>query len=215
MPAVLETPVSAGISGVASMATDDDRARFEALVTAHLDELYGTGLRLTRNRAAAEDLVQETFLKAWRSFRTFQTGSNGRAWLYRILMNAHIDSHRRASRTPEILADDEGGNFSLYARAREGATAAREGNPEEILLAKIMDADVASALEQIPEMFRAAVILADLQEFSYREIAEILDIPIGTVMSRLYRGRRLLQRLLWDRARRGGYGNGAMAGAQD
>lgn len=187
---------------------DEDRARFEALVTEHLDGLYGTALRLTRNRTAAEDLVQDAFLKAWRSFHTFQAGTNVRAWLYKILMNAYIDSYRRAARAPEIVDQEDVGDFYLYAKAQESEEYRRAGDPEEILLSQIMDADVKAALEQVPEPFRAAVILADLEEFSYREIADILDIPIGTVMSRLYRGRRHLQRLLWDYARRAGYRNG-------
>jgi RNA polymerase sigma-70 factor (ECF subfamily) len=196
------------------VASPEDRARFEALVNAHLDSLYGSALRLTRNRAAAEDLVQDTFLKAWRSFHTFQTGTNARAWLYKILMNAYIDTYRKTSREPELVDQEDVGDFYLYARAQESEEYRRDGDPEEILLSKIMDADVKSALEQVPEPFRAAVILADLEEFSYREIAEILDIPIGTVMSRLYRGRRHLQRLLWDYAKRAGYVNGEGAGGQ-
>jgi RNA polymerase sigma-70 factor (ECF subfamily) len=190
------------------VASPEERDRFEALVGEHLDGLYGTALRLTRNRAAAEDLVQDTFLKAWRSFRTFQDGTNARAWLYKILMNAYIDSYRRASRQPETVDHEDVGDFYLYARAQQSDEYRRAGDPEEVLLSKIMDADVKEALEQVPEPFRAAVILADLQDFSYKEIAEILDIPIGTVMSRLYRGRRHLQRLLWDYARRAGYANG-------
>jgi RNA polymerase sigma-70 factor (ECF subfamily) len=189
----------------------EERERFEALVGAHLDGLYGTALRLTRNRAAAEDLIQDTFLKAWRSFRTFQTGTNARAWLYKILMNAYIDSYRRSSRQPETVDHEDVGDFYLYAKAQESDEYRRAGDPEEILLSKIMDADVKEALEQVPEPFRAAVILADLQDFSYKEIAEILGVPIGTVMSRLYRGRRHLQRLLWDYARRAGYANGERA----
>lgn len=194
--------------------SNEDRARFEALVHEHLDNLYGSALRLTRSRPAAEDLVQETFLKAWRSFHTFDAGTNARAWLYRILMNAHIDHYRRAARAPEVVDQEDVGDFYLYARAQESDEYRRAGDPEEILFSQIMDADVKSALEQVPEPFRQAVILADLEEFSYREIAEILDIPIGTVMSRLYRGRRRLQRLLWDYARRAGYvsGNGHGAG---
>ncbi|MDR7486787.1 MAG: sigma-70 family RNA polymerase sigma factor [Armatimonadota bacterium] len=191
--------------------TSEDRARFEALVNEHLDSLYGSALRLTRNRAAAEDLVQETFLKAWRSFGTFQAGTNARAWLYKILMNAYIDTYRRASREPEMVDQEDVGDFYLYAKAQESEEYRRAGDPEEILLSTIMDADVKAALEQVPEPFRAAVILADLEDFSYREIADILGIPIGTVMSRLYRGRRHLQRLLWDYARRAGYRHGGAA----
>lgn len=188
--------------------TNEERERFEALVGEHLDGMYGTALRLTRNRTTAEDLVQDTFLKAWRSFRTFQAGTNARAWLYKILMNAYIDSYRRSTRAPEMVDQEDVGEFYLYAKAQESDALKRAGDPEEVLLSKIMDADVKSALEQVPEPFRAAVILADLQDFSYREIADILEIPIGTVMSRLYRGRRHLQRLLWDYARRAGYTNG-------
>ncbi len=192
--------------------SQEDRARFEALVTEHLDSLYGSALRLTRNRTAAEDLIQDTFLKAWRSFRTFQAGTNARAWLYKILMNAYIDSYRRSSREPELVDHEDVGDFYLYAKAQESEEYRRAGDPEEMLLSKIMDADVKLALEQVPEPFRVAVILADLEEFSYKEIAEILDVPIGTVMSRLYRGRRHLQRLLWDYARRAGYVNGKKTG---
>ena len=188
--------------------SQEDRARFEALVHEHLDSLYGSALRLTRNRTAAEDLIQDTFLKAWRSFHTFQQGTNARAWLYKILMNAYIDSYRRSSREPELVDHEDVGDFYLYAKAQEADDLRRAGDPEEILLSKIMDADVKAALEAVPEPFRMAVILADLEEFSYREIAEILGIPIGTVMSRLYRGRRHLQRLLWDYARRAGYVDG-------
>jgi RNA polymerase sigma-70 factor (ECF subfamily) len=198
--------VSLNYSGLA--VTNEERERFEALVGEHLDGLYGTALRLTRNRATAEDLVQDTFLKAWRSFRTFQAGTNARAWLYKILMNAYIDTYRRSTRAPEMVDQEDVGDFYLYAKAQESEELKRAGDPEEILLSKIMDADVKSALDQVPEPFRAAVILADLQDFSYREIADILEIPIGTVMSRLYRGRRHLQRLLWDYARRAGYANG-------
>ncbi|MDI6771465.1 MAG: sigma-70 family RNA polymerase sigma factor [bacterium] len=185
--------------------SDEDRARFEALVAGHLDGLYSSALRLTRNRTAAEDLVQDTFLKAWRSFRTFQAGTNARAWLYKILMNAYIDGYRRSSRLPEEVDQEDIGDFYLYAKAQESEEYRKAGDPEEILLSQVMDADVKDALEQVPEPFRAAVILADLEEFSYKEIAEILGIPVGTVMSRLYRGRRHLQRLLWDYARRAGY----------
>jgi RNA polymerase sigma-70 factor (ECF subfamily) len=193
-------------SGLA--VTSEERERFEALVNQHLDGLYGTALRLTRNRTTAEDLIQDTFLKAWRSFRTFQDGTNARAWLYKILMNAYIDSYRRSTRAPEMVDQEDVGDFYLYAKAQDSEELRRAGDPEEILLSKIMDADVKDALEQVPEPFRAAVILADLQDFSYREIADILEIPIGTVMSRLYRGRRRLQQLLWDYARRAGYADG-------
>ena len=173
---------------------------FVALVEQHLNGLYGAALRLTRKRDAAEDLVQETFLKAWRSFHTFQPGTNARAWFYRIMMNSYIDSYRKADREPEIVDQEDIEEQYLYSRVQESEELRRQGNPEEIALHRVMEADVESALASLPETFRAAVILADLEGFSYKEIAQILKIPIGTVMSRLFRGRRLLQRALWEYA---------------
>jgi RNA polymerase sigma-70 factor (ECF subfamily) len=188
-----------------SAALVADRDRFSALISEHLDGLFRTALRLTRNRANAEDLLQETFLRAWRSFHTFQPGTNARAWLYRILMNAHIDAYRRTTREPEVVDQDDVDEFYLYSKVQESDEYKRAGNPEEALLSQLMDADVVGALEALPETFRAVVVLADIEEFSYKEIAEILDIPIGTVMSRLHRGRRQLQVKLWDYARRARY----------
>jgi len=173
---------------------------FAALAEQHLDGLYGVALRLTRRKDAAEDLVQETFLKAWRSFHTFQPGSNARAWLYRILMNAYIDTYRKAAREPNIVEHEDVEEQYIYSRVQASEDLRRQGNPEEEALRRIMDADVEAALAGLPEAFRAPVILADLEEFSYKEIAQILEIPIGTVMSRLFRGRRLLQRALWEYA---------------
>jgi len=175
---------------------------FAALAEEHLDRLYGAALRLTRNREAAEDLVQETFLKAWRSFHTFQPGTNARAWLYRIMMNAYIDAYRRADREPEVVDQEDVEEQYLYSRVQASEELRRQGNPEEVVLQAIMDADVEAALASLPDAFRAAVILADLEGFTYKEIARILDVPSGTVMSRLFRGRRLLQRALWEYALR-------------
>lgn len=177
-----------------------DRARFEALVREHLDGLYGAALRLTRNRADAEDLLQETLLKAWRSFHTFEEGTNARAWLFRILMNAHIDRYRKTAREPETTDVEDVGDFYLYSKVQESELLRRVGDPEK-LLERVMEHEVREALESLPDHFRSVVILADLQGFSYREIADILGIPMGTVMSRLFRGRRLLQRKLWDYVR--------------
>ncbi len=178
---------------------------FAALAEEHLDRLYGAALRLTRNRDAAEDLVQETFLKAWRSFHTFQPGSNARAWLYRILMNAYIDAYRRADREPEVVDQEDVEEQYLYSRVLASEALRRQGNPEEVVLQAVMDADVEAALASLPEAFRAAVILADLEGFTYKEIAHILEVPLGTVMSRLFRGRRLLQQALWEYALRTGH----------
>ncbi len=183
-------------------AADQDlrRKRFEEMVAQHLDSLYAAALRLTRNREDAEDLLQETLLKAWRSFHTFEEGTNARAWLFRILMNAHIDRYRKATREPEVSDVEDVGEFYLYTKVQESEQLREVGDPEK-LLEGIMEQEVREALESLPEYFRSVVILADLQGFSYKEIADILGIPVGTVMSRLFRGRRLLQKKLWDYVR--------------
>ena len=178
------------------------RGAYEALVTAHLDGLYGTARRLTRNAASAEDLVQETMLKAWRSFHTFQPGTNARAWLYRILMNTHFDAHRKQAREPEVVASDEVGDLYLYGRVADGAALSESGNPEVVVLDQVVDAAVRESLEALPPPFLAAVLLVDVDGFAYKEAADVLGIPVGTVMSRLYRGRHALRRRLVDYARR-------------
>jgi len=185
----------------AGVAPPDARAEYERLLTAHLDGLYRTALRLTRNPAAAEDLVQEAMLKAWRSFHTFQPGTNARAWLYRILMNAHFDAHRRHLREPAVVPQDDVGDVYLYTKARDGLLLSEAGNPERTVLDGVMDAEVRDSLEALPLQFRAAVLLVDVEGFSYQEAAEILGVPVGTVMSRLYRGRHALQETLWQYAR--------------
>lgn len=189
----------------AASVTADDRERFQALAEQHLDRLFGAALRLTRNRTKAEDLLQETFLRGWRSFHTFKPGTNARAWLYRILMNAYIDGYRKMTREPEIVDQEDVDEFYLYTKVQESDDFRRAGNPEEVLLARLMDADVQGALDSLPDAFREVVILADIEGFSYKEIAEMLGIPIGTVMSRLHRGRRQLQVKLWEHAKRAHY----------
>jgi RNA polymerase sigma-70 factor, ECF subfamily len=183
----------------------DDRERFQALAEEHLNGLFGAALRLTRNRTRAEDLLQETFLRAWRSFRTFQPGTNARAWLYKILMNAYIDSYRKTTREPEVVDHEDVDEFYLYTKVQESEDFRRAGDPEEEVLSRLMDADVKGALDSLPESFRQVVILSDIEGFSYQEIADILSIPIGTVMSRLHRGRRQLQVKLWEYAKRAHY----------
>lgn len=177
------------------------RAHFEQLISEQLDGLYRFALHLTHNRPAAEDLVQDVMLKAWRSFHTFQEGTSIRAWLHRILMNAFYDTHRKQTREPEIAEQEDVGDFYLYDKVREGTALGSAGNPEIEVLDNIMDAEVRDSLQALPTQFRAAVILADVEGFTYKEIAEALGIPVGTVMSRLSRGRHMLQRRLWEYAR--------------
>jgi RNA polymerase sigma-70 factor (ECF subfamily) len=198
-----DTPDSAHpLPQPAAVPTDPDlRGRFERVVSEHLDGLYRSARRLTRNQTAAEDLVQEVMLKAWRSFHTFQDGTNIRAWLHRILMNAFFDAYRKKTREPEVVEQEDVGDFYLYDKVQESSALSQAGNPEIEVLDRILDAEVRDGLESLPAQFRAAVILADVEGFTYNEIAEILGVPVGTVMSRLSRGRHLLQRRLWDYAR--------------
>ncbi len=178
------------------------RERFEREVLPLLPNLYGAALRLTRNPQDAEDLVQEAYLRAYRGFAGFREGTNLRAWMYRILTNTFINSYRKKQREPVTVAvTDDTADWYLYDRI--GSSGA-EPSAEAEVLERIPDEDVQRALEELPEVFRMAVLLADVEGFSYKEIAEILDIPIGTVMSRLHRGRKALQRALWETVRERG-----------
>lgn len=175
-----------------------DQATFVEQATPLMDGLYGAALRMTRNPADAEDLVQETYLKAYRAFHSFQEGTNLKAWLYRILTNTYINTYRAKKRRPDETDLEEVEDLYLYRRlgGLEGATAGRSAEDE--LLDHITDSEVKDALEALPEQFRMAVLLADVEGFAYKEIAEILDIPIGTVMSRLHRGRKAMQKQLYE-----------------
>ena len=178
------------------------RERFERDVVPLLSGLYAAALRLTRDPTDAEDLVQETTLRAYRGFGGFQEGTNLRAWLYRILTNSFINNYRKKRREPvTVEGPDDTDEWYLFDRL--GASNV-EPSAETEVLDKIPDADVKAALEALPEQFRLAVLLADVEGFSYKEIAEMLDIPIGTVMSRLHRGRRGLERALYDVAKERG-----------
>jgi RNA polymerase sigma-70 factor (ECF subfamily) len=170
----------------------------------YLDALYSAALRYTRNPADADDLVQETFAKAYSAFHQYRPGTNLRAWLYRILTNTYINSYRKAQRQPRQVSADanagEDGTFSLYDRIADTTAA-----PAEVeVLSRLTDDEVKQALADLPEQFRMAVYLADVEGFRYAEIAEIMDTPIGTVMSRLHRGRAALQRALYGYARERG-----------
>src|SRR5581483_8852581 len=165
-----------------------DQATFADLAMEHMGSLYTAAMRMTRNAADAEDLVQETYLKAYRAFGSFQAGTNLKAWLYRILTNTFINSYRSRKRRPEQTELDDVEDLYLYRRLGGLEAAAAGRSAEEEVLDHFTETDVKQAVESLPEQFRMAVLLADVEGFSYKEIAEILDIPIGTVMSRLHRG---------------------------
>ncbi len=182
-----------------------DRVNFErdALVYAH--RLYSAALRMTRNPADAEDLVQETFLKAYRGYAGFAEGTNLRAWLYRILTNTFINRYRRQQRRPHEVDLGEVEDLYLYRRLAPAEANRLARSAEDQVFEALEGADVRRAIDRLPEPFRMPVLLADLQGFSYKEIAAMLGIPIGTVMSRLHRGRKALQKLLWATAREQGF----------
>jgi len=178
-----------------------DKTKFSEQAMQYMDALYTAALRLTHNSADAEDLVQETYLKAYRAYGGFEEGTNLRAWLYRILTNTFINNYRSKKRRPDETDIEEVEDLYLYRRLGGLEAAAAGRSAEDELLDWFTDAEVKEAVESLPEQFRMAVLLSDVEGFSYKEIAEILDIPIGTVMSRLHRGRKALQRQLYEFAK--------------
>ena len=174
--------------------TDRTRREFESLSMDHLDALYSAGLRLTKNERDAEDLVQDCYLRAYRFFDKFERGTNMKAWLFKILTNTFINKYRRRVKERIVVegAAREASNERFVTREPTESSA----DPEQYFFDKLLSDDVIRSIDLLPIDFRLVVILADLQEFSYKEIAEILDVPVGTVMSRLYRGRKLLQKQL-------------------
>jgi RNA polymerase sigma-70 factor (ECF subfamily) len=175
-----------------------DQANFAEQAMEYMSPLYSAALRMTRNPADAEDLVQETYLKAYRGFGGFTEGTNLKAWLYRILTNTYINSYRSKKRRPDETELDEAEDLYLYRRLGGLEAVAAGRSAEDELMDFFTDQEVKDAIESLPEQFRIAVLLADVEGFSYKEIAEIVDVPIGTVMSRLHRGRKALQKRLFD-----------------
>ncbi|HVE46915.1 MAG TPA: sigma-70 family RNA polymerase sigma factor [Acidimicrobiales bacterium] len=183
---------------MATPVPTDVQAVFVEQAMEHMPSLYTAALRMTRNPADAEDLVQETYLKAYRAFGSFQQGTNLKAWLYRILTNTFINSYRAKKRRPEQTDVDDVEELFLYRRLGGLEAAAAGRSAEDEVLESFTESEVKEALEELPDQFRMAVLLADVEGFSYKEIASILDVPIGTVMSRLHRGRRALQKALFE-----------------
>jgi RNA polymerase sigma-70 factor (ECF subfamily) len=175
-----------------------DQKNFERDAMPFAHQLFSTALRMTRNHAEAEDLVQETYLKAYRAYDSFREGTNLKAWLYRILTNSYINRYRRQMRRPVETGLDDFEDLYLYHRISDMSKVAQSAEDE--VLDMFVDEQVKDALESLPEHFRLPVLLADVEGFSYKEIAEIMDVPIGTVMSRLHRGRKALQKALWEYA---------------
>ena len=192
------------------MLTSEQQAVFEQEAMQHLDALYRTALRMTRNPQDAEDLVQETYLRAYRFFDKFQPGTNLRAWLFKILTNAYINRYRKQATQPRVDSLDDSEEFVLYNHLDTEA-AARGGSVEAQVLDHFAENDIKAAIEALPPQFRMAVLLADVEGFSYNDIAEITGGKKGTVMSRLFRGRLLLQKALVNQARAAGFAGGTRA----
>jgi RNA polymerase sigma-70 factor (ECF subfamily) len=177
------------------------KEKFTADAMQYAPQLFSTALRMTRNRSDAEDLVQETYIKGWRSFHTFQEGTNMRAWLFRIMTNTYINKYNAQKRKGTEVELDDVEELFLYKRLGSIDQSQLSSSAEDQMLELFTDVEVKSALEELPEDFRIPVLLSDVDGFSYKEIAEMLEIPIGTVMSRLHRGRKAMQKMLYEYAR--------------
>ncbi|WP_427846864.1 sigma-70 family RNA polymerase sigma factor [Corynebacterium simulans] len=182
----------------------DSQRLFEEQALPLLDQLYGGAMRLTRNPQDAEDLIQETYLKAYKNFDSFKQGTNLKAWLYRIMTNTYINSYRKAKRRPAESSADDLSDFQLYTTAGHDSTGLESAEVEALKL--MPDSAISEAMNDLPEDYRMVVYYADVVGLAYKEIAEIMDTPLGTVMSRLHRGRKLLRGALKDVAREEGIG---------
>ena len=178
-------------------------------------QLFATALRMTRNRADAEDLVQETFLKGWRAFDSYQQGTNLRAWLFRIMTNTFINKYNSQQRRPQETELDEVEELYLFRRMGAFDQSKMTHSAEDQMLELFTDDEVKNAIEELPETFRIPVLLSDVEGFSYKEIAEMLDVPIGTVMSRLHRGRKAMQKMLYEYAKERGLVNESLLDPQE
>ena len=175
-----------------------DQATFAEDAMPLMDGLYSAAMRMTRNAADAEDLVQETYLKAFNAYERFETGTNLKAWMYRILTNSYINAYRKKQRRPDESDIDDIEDLYLYRRLGGAESAVLSRSAEDELLEMFGEDEVKLALEDLPEHYRMPILLADVEGFAYKEIAEILEVPIGTVMSRLHRGRKQLQKRLYS-----------------
>jgi RNA polymerase sigma-70 factor, ECF subfamily len=178
-------------------------------------QLFATALRMTRNKADAEDLVQETFLKGWRAFDSYQQGTNLRAWLFRIMTNTFINKYNSQQRRPQETELDEVEELFLFRRMGAFDQSKMSQSAEDQMLELFTDDEVKNAIESLPETFRIPVLLSDVEGFSYKEIAEMLEVPIGTVMSRLHRGRKAMQKMLYEYAKERGLVDESLLDPQD
>lgn len=192
-----------------------ERENFSADVMQYAPQLFSTAFRMTRNRADAEDLVQETFLKAWRSFDSYEQGTNLRAWLFRIMTNTYINKYNAKLRRPTETELDEVEELFLFRRMGAFDQSGMSASAEDQMMELFTDDEVKNAIEDLPESFRLPVLLSDVDGFSYKEISEMLDVPIGTVMSRLHRGRKAIQKRLYEYAKDRGLVNEALLTESD